>query len=520
MSDEGLPEEFLQRYRQAVAERLTRAESLWFSLLQGTGHDAEAAELLRVVHTLKGDAGVVGFTDVHLVCHELEELLDVAKAVAYAVPDDIDLLVTMSFHFIGLLARRPVGSSVAGIDLAGFVQEVDQAVRATRAIERFAAAGSPRSAAAGAPDDQSPDQETRLARAASMAFLEHLGAHGAARERLHVLWRLLRQEVAQSSSSLLHRLVERHVAAADELSEQLGKLVGIEVETHGLCVTRRTADALDVALLHSVRNAVDHGLEPPHERTAAGKPPRGLVRITATMEGDVVELVVEDDGRGLDHAAIVERAIEAGLVAESVRSSASSLDVQELVFRPGFTTAKQASRVSGRGVGLDAARAALGKVGGEISARPREGGGTRIAMRVPALVHHMQVHVFDARPGVPLAVPATWAVTSPHDDEPNEPAEPAEPADAEGPPVDPLEALGIAERAASPPEHVLTLRRGPSYVCYVAASLPRLVTAQRICPTTANDPLEVVLVHGQEVLVVRPDALATGTSAAARRSGP
>ena len=85
--------------------------------------------------------------------------------------------------------------------------------------------------------------------------------------------------------------------------------------------------------------------------------------------------------------------------------------------------------------------------------------------------------------------------------------------------MDPLEDLGIAERAVSPPEHVLVLRCGPSYACYAAASPPRLATAQRICPTTALDPLEVVLVHGQEVLVVRPDALATGTSAAPRRSG-
>lgn len=514
---EGLPDEFVQRFRQLVAERLTRAESLWFSLLQGTGHDAEAAELLRLVHTLKGDAGVIGLTDVHLVCHELEELLDVAKDVAWAVPDDLDLLVTMSFHFIGLLARRPAGAPVAGIDLAGFVQEVDQAVRATRALERFAGAG-PKGSLAAAPDG-ALDQESRLARAATLAFLEHLGARGASRERLHQLWKLLRQEVAQSSSTPLGRLVERHVSATKELGEQLGKLVDMEVEVRGLSVTRRVADALDVGLLHGIRNAVDHGLEPPHERTGAGKPPRGSIRVTAAMEGDVVEVTIEDDGRGFDHAAIVQRALDSGLMDEAEHGHAR-LDVHELVFRSGFSTAQRAGRISGRGVGLDAARAALGKVGGEVTARARDGGGARIVMRVPALVHHMQVYVFEARPGVPVAIPATWVVTvSP------------EPEGVEAPDmrtrlvIDPLEALGIAasldrvERVEQL-EHVLMLRRGLLHAHFAAASLPRLVTAQRICPTTASDPMEVVMVQGQEVLVLRPEQLAGAALLHGWRSPP
>ncbi len=501
MSAEALPDEIIQRFRQVVAERLARAESIWFALLQGTGHEADAAELLRLVHTLKGDAGIVGFEDVHLVCHKLEDLLAVASDVAYAVPDDLDLLVTMSFHFIGLLTRRGARTPVAGIDLDGFVQEVDQAVRATRALERATHTGT-RGASVG-PFDSSLDQESRLARAATIAFLEHLGASGASRQRLHQLWKLLRQEVAQSSSMLLSRLVERHVVAAYELCEQLGKLVDIGEDTRGLCVTRRVADALDVGLLHCIRNAVDHGLELPNQRLAAGKPPRGAIRVTATMDGAVVEIAVEDDGRGFDHVAIVERAFEAGIVDETTRERASSVEVQELLFRPGFSTAGRTSGVSGRGVGLDAVRAALGKVGGEVSAHARAGGGARIVMRGPALVHHMQVHVFDARPGIWLAIPATWAVT-------------ARPEPGPGV-VDPLEALGIAERAVTPCKHVLMLRRGLLHAQYAAASLPRLVTAQRICPTIATDPMEVVMVQGHEVLVLRPDQLSGAAAADARR---
>jgi chemotaxis protein histidine kinase CheA len=408
----------------------------------------------------------------------------------------------MSFHFIGLLTRRGARTPVAGIDLDGFVQEVDQAVRATRALERSTHAG-PRSSSM-MPFDSSLDQEARLARAATIAFFEHLAASGPSRPRLHQLWRLLRQEVAQSSSMLLSRLIERHVVAAYELCEQLGKLVDIGEDTRGLCVTRRVADALDVGLLHSIRNAVDHGLELPQQRLAAGKPPRGAIRVTAIMDGDVVEIAVEDDGRGFDHAAIVERAFEAGLLDESARQGASSVDAQELLFCPGFSTAGRTTRVSGRGVGLDAVRAALGKVGGQVSAHARTGGGARIVMRVPVLVHHVQVHIFEARPGILLAIPATWTVTLR-----------SEPSSVV---VDPLEALGIAERATIPGKHVLMLRRGLLHAHYAAASLPRLVNAQRICPTIASDPMEVVVVQGQEVLVLRPDQLSGAAAADARRS--
>lgn len=506
MSPEGLPEEILQRFRQLVAERLVRAESIWFTLRQGTGTEADAAELLRLVHTLKGDARVVGFADVDLVCHKLEDLLAVAREAAYAIPEDLDLVVTMSFHFIGLLTRKRGSTPVAGIDLDGFVQEVDQAVLAARALERLG--GPSRAGSTSSPADPmldpTLDRESRLARAATLAFLEQLGASGASRLRLHQLWSLLRQEVAQSSSTALDRILPRHLVAAHELGAQLGKLVDVHVDadTRGLCLPRRVADALDVGLLHCIRNAVDHGLERPEERTAVGKPPRGSIRITARTEDGMVAVAVADDGRGLDHHAIVRRAQETGLLEASARASASAFDPQELVFRPGLSTAHTAGRVSGRGVGLDAVRSALRAVGGEVSTQPGPDGGARFVLRVPARTNHMEVHVFGARAGVLLAIPATWEVTPL--------AEPAcaGPACA-GPAclVDPLEALGLAERVARPAPHVLRLRLGGAHVCYAAASLPSLAMAERICPTTSSDPMEVVLVQGREQLMLRPDRL-------------
>lgn len=503
MSDDGLPDEIIQRFRQLAAERLTRAESLWFGLLQGTAREQDAAELHRLIHTLKGDAQMIGFSDVELVCHELEELLAVAQGLAYTVPDDVDLLVTMSFHFIGLLARKRAGTSVAGIDLDGFVQEVAAAVLAAQAPT-----GEPTDAVPTAPPDPVRDQGQRLARAATVAFLEQLGARGASHERLRELWRILQQEVAQLSSTSLGALVERHLEGARELGEQLGKLVVAGCDTHGLCVSSRVADAVDVGLLHCIRNALDHGLEPPDQRTTAGKPPHGALRITASTEGDGVEIVVEDDGRGLDLDAIARRAHEAGLIDGPSRASVSPMEARELLFRPGFSTVQQPSHVSGRGVGLDAVRSALHTVGGEVTVHDRPGGGTRFVMRVPARQAQLGVHVFEVRPGISIAVPAHWTLTP----------EPA-PGSAG---VDPLEALGVAERSASAPAHrvhVMTLRWGQLHASWAVTTLPRLTTAARICPTAPTDPMEVVDVQGHEVLVLRPELL-SGAAAATATASP
>jgi hypothetical protein len=172
-------------------------------------------------------------------------------------------------------------------------------------------------------------------------------------------------------------------------------------------------------------------------------------------------------------------------------------------------------------VGLDAVRAVVRKVGGEVSAHARPGGGARLVMRVPAHVHHVQVHVFDARPGVLVAIPATWVVAArvhPGRSMPGDPGSDA--AGVRGPQVvDALEALGIAERAAKPGPHVLMLQWGPLRAEYAAASLPRLAMADRICPSAPNDPMEVVMVQGQEVLLLRPDRLAGAAGANGSCSG-
>jgi chemotaxis protein histidine kinase CheA/CheY-like chemotaxis protein len=167
-----------------------------------------------------------------------------------------------------------------------------------------------------------------------------------------------------------------------ELAQTLGKDVQVELEGGEARLDRRISSELHGAFLHLVRNAVDHGVEAPERRRAAGKPERGRVRITATSLGERVEITVADDGAGIDPREVVAAAKRAGLIA----ADAEPTDTQalQLVLRAGFSTRQRVSELSGRGVGLDAVSGAVRRLGGEIWIESTPGAGTRVHVVVPA----------------------------------------------------------------------------------------------------------------------------------------
>jgi two-component system chemotaxis sensor kinase CheA len=154
------------------------------------------------------------------------------------------------------------------------------------------------------------------------------------------------------------------------------RLVGQEVE-----LDRAVAERLKDPLLHLVRNAVDHGIEAPPERAAAGKPPAGLITVSAALKGAQVEIAVSDDGRGLDRARIREEARARGL-PESVEDR----DLLALVFHPGLSTARTVTAVSGRGVGLDVVKSQVNALHGTVSLESVAGVGTTFSLTVPLTV--------------------------------------------------------------------------------------------------------------------------------------
>jgi two-component system chemotaxis sensor kinase CheA len=189
-----------------------------------------------------------------------------------------------------------------------------------------------------------------------------------------------------------------------DLSAKLGKEVKLDLVGSQTELDRTVVDALGDPLVHLVRNALDHGIERPEQREAAGKPRAGRLEIAARHEGRSVVISVRDDGRGLDPNLIAGKALAQGLIEEAAAKELDMRGAIELLFAPGFSTAETATDVSGRGVGMDAVRAHIRSLGGEVTVESTHGVGTTAQIRLPltlAIVSALQVDIA----GAPFAIP-------------------------------------------------------------------------------------------------------------------
>ncbi len=170
---------------------------------------------------------------------------------------------------------------------------------------------------------------------------------------------------------------------ARELARSLKREVEVELEGEETRLDRRIARELEEALLHLVRNSVDHGIESPEVREARGKPKAGRIRIKALADGPRVRLIIEDDGGGIDIQRVLQHAVEVGLVDAATAAGMGKKEALRLLFAPGFSTRKQVSEISGRGVGLDVVATAVNRVGGEVFVETEPRRGTTFTLEVP-----------------------------------------------------------------------------------------------------------------------------------------
>ncbi len=171
---------------------------------------------------------------------------------------------------------------------------------------------------------------------------------------------------------------------ARELGRELGREVGVELSGGETRLDHRITRELEEALIHVVRNAVDHGIEPPEARAALGKPRAGTVRIAALAYGGRVRLTIADDGAGIDLAAVVEAAVRAGHLERSRVAGLAPGEALRLLLLPGLSTRGEVTEVSGRGIGLDAVAAAATRAGGSVEIDSQPGAGTSVSVEVPA----------------------------------------------------------------------------------------------------------------------------------------
>jgi two-component system chemotaxis sensor kinase CheA len=202
-------------------------------------------------------------------------------------------------------------------------------------------------------------------------------------------------------------VLQRFPRLVRDTARKLNKSVDLVLEGEDTEVDKNIVEALGDPLIHIVRNSLDHGIETPQDRQAAGKPPQGTIRIRASQENGRARIEIRDDGRGIDPAKVKRKAHERGLLSAEALAAISDLDAVQLVFRAGFSTVDAISDLSGRGVGMDVARAAVEQVGGTVQLSSVQGQGTQIVLSLPMTMSSTRAFVVRADEqsfGVPLDI--------------------------------------------------------------------------------------------------------------------
>jgi two-component system, chemotaxis family, sensor kinase CheA len=200
------------------------------------------------------------------------------------------------------------------------------------------------------------------------------------------------------------RVFRRFSRVVRDLKQRTGKDLVLRVEGEKTELDRGILDSLEEPLLHLVRNAADHGIEPAAERVAAGKSTEGCILLRAGREGNQVLVEVADDGRGIDPAAVRARAVSNGLLSAEAADALSDDEALQLVFLPGLSTAAAVTETSGRGIGLDVVRETVEALKGQVRAVNGAGQGTSMVIRVPLTVAIIQALLFRSG-GRDVAVP-------------------------------------------------------------------------------------------------------------------
>ncbi|MBL8915661.1 MAG: chemotaxis protein CheA [Archangium sp.] len=224
-------------------------------------------------------------------------------------------------------------------------------------------------------------------------------------DRLHGLVRGLHDKVMEARMTPVSVITDRLPRAARDIARRRGREIELIVAGSEVELDRAIVDELNDPVLHLLRNAIDHGVEPPEERRMRGKPPRGTVKVSVRRASDRVLLEVEDDGRGMDTERLKTIAVERGLITAEQAKDLPERDALLLSAAPGLSTATTVTDISGRGVGMDAVKRAVEQVGGTLEIISKRGVGTTFRLSLPltvAMVNLLLVSVGDDVYGLPI----------------------------------------------------------------------------------------------------------------------
>ncbi len=217
------------------------------------------------------------------------------------------------------------------------------------------------------------------------------------REKISELFRIsssLQESIMRARMVPVGELFSRFKRVVRDISRELGKEVELVIEGEDTELDKKVVDRLADPLVHLVRNAIDHGIEPPEEREIKGKPRKGTVYLSAAHEGNHVIISVADDGRGIDLEKVKSKAVEKGLISRQEADSLTEDEILDLIFLPGFSTSNRVSELSGRGVGMDVVKRVVEELNGYVEVYTEKDQGTEVVIYLPLTLAIIQAILF------------------------------------------------------------------------------------------------------------------------------
>jgi two-component system chemotaxis sensor kinase CheA len=421
----GLIGEFLSESE----EGLGRADQILMNVEQGNASAEAVNGLFRVFHTVKGVAGFLELTEITTLAHTTENMLGRCRDGTLKLADE---RLEVVFDATAMVRRMLAELRAAVQDGAQFAthENVEELLQRLRALTEDAppvVAITPAEAipikaavAASSSSHNSEAMGTTKLRETVKVDLERVDNLVAMVGELVVVEAMVGNapEIAKSGSARVRKCLsqlakvtrdlqdvgmrmrmvpvasvfQKMARMSHDLGRKSGKPLRLVLSGEATEMDRSMVEQIADPLLHMIRNAVDHGLEPPDERRQAGKPEEGSIRLSAYHAGGSIVIELADDGRGLDGDAILAKARAQGLVGP--KDTLSESDIHALIFAPGFSTAKQVTEVSGRGVGMDVVKRNVETMHGRISISTTPGRGTTFKMVLPltlAIIDGMMV---------------------------------------------------------------------------------------------------------------------------------
>ena len=438
INNEALQQQLVNDLLLESFDGLDRFDRALLALENGQGQPDTFNVIFRVIHTIKGTAGCIGLGKIESVAHVGENLLSLLRdgnlklnpAMIAALLEYSDALKEMlrCLEMTGqqgdkdysklleklkqLQTSEAAASEKSSIgEVWGLFEEVEPetapappVVPAGRApamvMEKIATptAETPASRPVSSISDTAIrvdvgqlDKLMNLVGELVLARNQIIQFTGKAKEptllnatqRLNLITTELQESVMKTRMQPIGNVWSKFPRIVRDVAHELGKRVKLVMEGQETELDRTIIEAIKDPLTHVIRNAIDHGIEPPAMRAAAGKPDEGMLILRAFHEGGQVNIEIMDDGQGINVARVKQKALEKSLLAPDQAAVISDRDVLNLVFLPGFSTAEKVTNVSGRGVGMDVVKTNIEKIGGSVDLFSETGQGTTLKIKIP-----------------------------------------------------------------------------------------------------------------------------------------